>query len=86
LQLVHGKVGRRAAAEEKGVDTLRRFEPLHLAAQRLHVRCSSLVAAHRDREVAVAAVVGTERQMDVRRSRIKPGLGHVFNVARRSAS
>ena len=62
-------MGRRAAAEVERVDFARRLELLQLELDRPQIVADQIVAAGDEREVAVAAVMPAEGDVDVGRSR-----------------
>ena len=68
-QAVGGQLGRRATAEEQRVDRPRRAEPGQFGRDRLQIAVDQIVAAGHEREIAIAAAMGTKRHVNVGRSR-----------------
>jgi hypothetical protein len=66
-------VRRRAASEEQGADLLRRAERGQFGGEGVEVQFDLVVLADGDGEVAVAAVVGAEGDVDVGGARPQPG-------------
>src|SRR5262245_11198505 len=83
FELAGVEVGGRAAAEEKGVDRLRRAKGGQFGGEGVEVAVDEVVVADGDGEVAVAAVVGAEGDVDVGGARPDPRrfVGHGYRVA-----
>ncbi len=72
-ELIGIQVRRRAAADEQRLDRPRLAERRQFERERVEVQLDEVVVAGGDGEVAVAAVVGAERDVDVGGSRFEPG-------------
>jgi len=66
LELPRWQVRRRSAAEEDRIDFMRLSELRQLALQRFQVGIDQVVAAGNEREVAIAAAMAAEGDVDVR--------------------
>ena len=73
FELPRAQVRGRAAAQKQGVDGLRRKERGHLLGECVEVGVDEVVLPGGDGEVAVAAVVGAERNVDVGGAGPEPG-------------
>src|SRR5262249_20137645 len=68
-------MGRGSATDENGIHPPGPAHPGQLTAQRPQVKVDQVVLPGGDREIAIPAVLGTERDVDVRGSGPKPGWG-----------
>ena len=71
-QLGRRQVGRRAAADEDRPHRLRFAERRHLRVEGVEVQLDEMILTDSDGEVAIAALVGAERNVDIGGARPDP--------------